>query len=109
LKYNNNLLVISIIFFSICFLISARLISNSLDSITRNQQIEMNNKDLTRNPQLINEADLQMYLGLTESELTSLINQYKNSKNPLPIIKIEEKTYYSIKAIDIWLQNIGQK
>ncbi|MES9685047.1 hypothetical protein ABWK22_19515, partial [Gottfriedia acidiceleris] len=103
------LLVISIIFFSICFLISARLISNSLDSITRNQQIEMNNKDLTRNSQLINEIDLQMYLGLTESELTSFINLYKNSKNPLPIIKIEGKTYYSIKAIDRWLQNIGQK
>ncbi|MEH7403673.1 hypothetical protein V7148_22215 [Gottfriedia acidiceleris] len=50
-----------------------------------------------------------MYLGLTESELTSFINQYKNSKNPMPIIKIEGKPYYSIKAIDIWLQNIGQK
>ncbi|PET75605.1 hypothetical protein CN514_03875 [Bacillus sp. AFS001701] len=109
MKYKNRLLVISIIFFSICFLISARLISNSLDSITRNQQIEMNNKDLTRNSQLINEIDLQMYLGLTESELTSFINLYKNSKNPLPIIKIEGKTYYSIKAIDRWLQNIGQK
>ncbi|XRG77705.1 hypothetical protein V5E38_18015 [Rossellomorea sp. GAMAL-10_SWC] len=80
-----------------------------MDSITRNQQIEMNYKDLTRNSQLINEVDLQVYLGLTESELTSFINQYKNSKNPMPIIKIEGKPYYSIKAIDIWLQNIGQK
>ncbi|PFH86977.1 hypothetical protein [Bacillus sp. AFS088145] len=96
MKYKNNLLVISIIFFSICFLISVRLISNSLDSITRNQQIEMNYKDLPRNSQLINEVDLQMYLGLTESELTSFINQYKTvyRENKIKWNIIDDKIHF---------------
>ncbi|CEG27175.1 helix-turn-helix domain-containing protein [Bacillus sp. B-jedd] len=103
----NNLVALSICWFSVCFVIGSWLISNGLS----NQSLKLSN-DPVKEPiqhQLLTQSEVADYLGISIEEVQKLtkIPDGENSYiSEIPHIEIQNIEYYPRNAIDKWLLNV---
>ena len=111
-KMKNNLIAISILIFSLCFVLGCWLIADQIsDSASSVKPIDIRtiNNEVEREKQLLTSEELALYLGISVEEVMKLgpITNGPYTESKLPYIKIGLSIYYPKQAIDEWLKTIG--
>ena len=111
-KMKNNLIAISILIFSLCFVLGCWLIADELsDSASSVKPIDIRtiNNEVEREKQLLTTEELALYLGISVEEVMKLgpITNGPYTESQIPYIKIGLSIYYPKQAIDEWLKTIG--
>jgi len=108
----NNLIAISILIFSLCFVFGSWLIADEIsDSASSVKPIDIRtiNNEVEREKQLLTSEELAAYLGISVEEVMKLgpITNGSYTESQMPYIKIGLSIYYPKQAVDEWLKNIG--
>ncbi|MDC3414408.1 helix-turn-helix domain-containing protein [Terrihalobacillus insolitus] len=102
----NNLIATSIFSLAIAIVIGSWFISSGLNNNGERILIEKNDMETTHETLLLTQSELGDYLGITEEEIQMFISE-DIIKSGIPYIKIGNEFYFSVKAIDKWLVEVG--
>ena len=108
----NNLIAISILIFSLSFVLGCWLIADEIsDSASSAKPIDIRtiNNEVEREKQLLTSEELALYLGISVEEVMKLgpITNGPYTESKMPYIKIGVNIYYPMQVIDEWLKTIG--
>ncbi|CAH1221551.1 hypothetical protein PAECIP111891_05230 [Paenibacillus allorhizoplanae] len=100
----NYACALAIVFLGLCIIVGCYLCSISF----KNKVITPTVITPTSNHQLLNRSELAHYLGISEIEVDKLGPQNigaGQTQSLIPYVKIGNKIYYSVTAIDKWLES----
>ena len=100
-----NLIAVSIFSLAIAIIVGSLFISDGLNNSETQMVNEEKNGETTQEKQLLTQTELRNYLGITEEELSMILPSQEGNvtTSEIPYIRLGNKFYFSVKAIDKWL------
>ena len=106
----NNVIAVSIVLLGICIALSDWFIAGGLkEQALAEEQVQKELQLQAVEKQLLSEAEVAAYLGLSVQEvkrLTKIETEPGVFTHMLPFIEIDTITYYPKRAVDAWLTTI---
>ena len=106
----NNVIAVSIVLLGICIALSGWFIAGGLkEQALAEIQLQEELQQQVVDKQLLTEAEVAAYLGVSEQQVKRLtINETEpgNFTYNMPFIEIDTTKYYPKKAVDAWLTTI---
>ncbi|MFD2212678.1 hypothetical protein [Metabacillus endolithicus] len=98
-----NIFVVSVCLLACSLLVSSFIISNA---ITNSYGGKKGKEEVYSDHALMTKNDLEVYLGLTDEEVSRLLPKAEDdvTASEIPYLLIGDTYYFPAKAIDKWLQ-----